>query len=237
MEARLEIPKSGPMLSRWSAILCGVAVALGVFLVVTSVWLVFVAGGYDFFFRNFDWFLLGTALGSAIVAGYVAGYVEDWRGAGVGVWNGLASWGLIVTAASVFVLPNFLRPLTASHTATGFLQGLDFQMMVVICCAFGGGFILAGVAASIGAAKRRPLYHITPESERRFFESLDDDRAPYAESTIGSRRDDDRAPLVTSSTTAGRRDDDRAPYVTDTESRGEDDAPIVDRTTNPPTTS
>jgi len=200
MEARLEIPKRGPMLSRWSAILCGVAVALGVFLVVTSVWLVFVAGGYDFFVRNFDWLLLGTALGSAVVAGYVAGYVEDWRGAGVGVWNGLASWGLIVTAASVFVLPNFLRPLTVSHQATGFLQGLDFQMMVVICCAFGGGFILAGISASIGAAKRRPLYHITPESERRFLESLDDDRAPIVTGTTESRAEDS-APVVTSTTT------------------------------------
>lgn len=172
MEARLEGPKRGPMLSRWSAILCGVAVALGTFMIATSVWLVFAAAGYDFFVNNFVWFILGTALGSAIVAGYVAGYVEDWRGAGMGVWNGLASWGLIVSIASVFVLPNFLRPLTVSHGATGFLRSLDFQMMVAVCCAFGGGFILAGISASFGAAKRRPLYHITPESEREFLESL-----------------------------------------------------------------
>jgi hypothetical protein len=183
MEARLEVPKRGPMLSRWSAILCGVAVALGTFMIATSVWLVFAAGGYDFFVHNFVWFVLGTALGSAIVAGYVAGYVEDWRGAGVGLWNGLASWGLMVSIASVFVLPNFLRPLTVSHQATGFLQGLDFQMMLAVCIAFGGGFILAGIAASFGAAKRRPLYHITPESERQFLESLDEERAPIVTST------------------------------------------------------
>ena len=176
MEERLQVPSRGPMLSRWSAILCGVAVALGTFMIVTSIWLVFAAAGYDFFVHNFVWFILGTALGSAIVAGYVAGYVEDWRGAGVGVWNGLASWGLIVSIASVFVLPNFLRPLTVSHGATGFLQRLDFQMMVAVCCAFGGGFILAGISASIGAAIRRPVYRITPEAERRFLESLDDAR-------------------------------------------------------------
>jgi hypothetical protein len=175
------------MLSRWSAILCGVAVALGTFMIATSVWLVFAAGGYDFFVHNFVWFILGTALGSAIVAGYVAGYVEDWRGAAAGVWNGLASWGLIVSIASVFVLPNFLRPLTASHGATGFLTGLDFQMMVAVCCAFGGGFILAGIAASIGAAVRRPVYRITPEAERRFLESLADSRSrDYASSTVGT---------------------------------------------------
>src|SRR5262249_27722923 len=74
------------------------------------------------------------------------------------------------------VLPNFLRPLTVSHGATGFLQSLDFQMMVAVCCAFGGGFILAGISASIGAAKRRPVYRITPEAGRRFFESLEDER-------------------------------------------------------------
>jgi len=174
MEARLEAPKRGPMLSRWSAILCGVAVALGLFMIVTSVWLVFAAGGYDFFVHNFVWFVLGTALGSAIVCGYVAGYVEDWRGAGVGVWNGLASWGLIVVIASVFVLPNFLRPLTVSHGAAGFLSSLDFQMMVAVCCAFGGGFILSGISASMGAAARRPLYRITPEAEEAFWASVAD---------------------------------------------------------------
>jgi hypothetical protein len=173
------------MLSRWSAILCGVAVAIGAFMIVTSVWLVFAAGGYNFFVHNFVWFILGTALGSAIVSGYVAGYVEDWRGAGVGVWNGLASWGLIVSIASVFVLPNFLRPLTVSHGATGFLSRLDFQMMVAVCCAFGGGFILAGISASIGAAIRRPVYRITPEAERRFLESLDESRSSDRGVTTG----------------------------------------------------
>ncbi len=174
MDARLEGPKRGPMLSRWSAILCGAAVALGTFLVVMTVWLVLVASGQNFFVRNLDWFILGTALASAIVAGYVAGYVEDWRGAGVGLWNGLASWGLIIVFASIFVLPNFLRPLTTSHTSTGFLTGLDFQMMVVVCCSFGGGLILSGFAASMAAATRRPngIYRITPEAERQFLEDL-----------------------------------------------------------------
>ena len=71
-------------------------------------------------------------------------------------------------------LSDFLRPLTASHTATGFLTGLDFQMMVVVCCSFGGGLILAGIAASSAAAARLPnsLYRITPEAERQFLEDL-----------------------------------------------------------------
>jgi len=182
MESRLEGPKRGPMLSRWSAILCGVAVALGTFMVATSVWLVLATGGYDFFAHNFTWFILGTALFSAIVSGYVAGYVEDWRGAGVGVWNGLASWGLIISIASVFVLPNFLRPLSTSHQAT-FLSSLDFQAMVAVCAAFGGGLILAGIAASMGAARRRPVFRITPEAEREFLESLDESRHAPPEMT------------------------------------------------------
>jgi hypothetical protein len=162
------------MLSRWGAILCGTAVGLGTFFVVMSVWLVMVAGGRDLFIRDLDWFILGTALFAAVITGYVAGYVEDWRGAGFGVWNGLASWGLIVVFASMFVLPNFLRPLTASHEASGFLQSLDFQMMVVVCCAFGGGLILAGIAGSIGAIARRPrsLYRLTDEDERQFLQDL-----------------------------------------------------------------
>jgi hypothetical protein len=165
-------PKHGPMLSRWSAILCGAVVALGVFLVVTTVWLVLVASGNSFVVRNLDWFILGTALGSAIVAGYVAGYVEDWRGRGVGVWNGLASWGLLIFVGSLFTLPNFLRPLTASPRAAGFPTALDYQMMVVVCSAFGGGLILAGIAASIAASRRRPdgLYRVSREAEKQFVE-------------------------------------------------------------------
>jgi hypothetical protein len=174
MDPQLKEQRYGLMLSRWSAILCGAAVALGTFLVVTMVWLVLVAAGHSFFSHNLDWFILGTALGSAIVAGFVAGYVEDWRSAGAGVFNGLASWGLIIVFSSVFVLPNFLRPMTRSHDAARFLAGLDFQMMVVVCCAFGGGLILAGISAAVGAAARRPesLYQITPEAERRFLEEL-----------------------------------------------------------------
>jgi hypothetical protein len=162
------------MLSRWSAILCGTAVALGTFLVVTMVWLVLVASGHSFFSRNLDWFILGTALGAAIVAGFVAGYVEDWRSASAGLFNGLAAWGLIIVFSSVFVLPNFLRPMTRSHDAARFLAGLDYQMMVVLCCAYGGGLILAGISASFGAKARRPasLYQITPEAERKFLEDL-----------------------------------------------------------------
>ena len=188
MDARLEGPKRGPMLSRWSAILCGSAVALASFLVVMSVWLVFVASGFNFFLHNFDWFILGTALFSAIVAGWVAGYVEDWRGAGVGLWNGLASWALIIAIGSVFTLPNFLRPLTAAHASNTALTGLDYTMMVVVCCAFGGGLILAGVSASMAAAARRPnsLYRITPEAERQFLEDLNATelhRAPFGTAT------------------------------------------------------
>ena len=105
MNSRIEGPKRGPMLSRWSAILCGAAVALGSFFVVMTVWLVLVAGHHEFFVRDLDWFILGTALFSALVAGYVAGYVEDWGGAGVGLWNGLAAWGLIIVFGSMMIRP------------------------------------------------------------------------------------------------------------------------------------
>ena len=227
MEERLDVPSRGPMLSRWSAILCGVAVALGTFLIATSVWLVFASAGYDFFVHNFVWFILGTALGSAIVSGFVAGYVEDWRGAAAGVWNGLASWGLIVSIASVFVLPNFLRPLTASHGATGFLRSLDFQMMVAVCCAFGGGFILAGIAASIGAAVRRPVYRITPEAERRFFESLvEDSRSEDVYATRGVSRSSRE---VAAGSTVGDRGGVAASPTVDTGNRDQGDRDYGDR--------
>jgi hypothetical protein len=153
------------MLSRWSAILCGATVALAVFIVVMTVWMVVVASGNNFFQNNLDWFILGTALGSAIVAGYVAGYVEDWRGAGAGLWNGLASWGLLIAIGSLFVLPNFLRPLTVSQNASASLRSLDYRMMLVVCISFGGGLILAGITASIAARFRRPEHAVGAQIE------------------------------------------------------------------------
>jgi hypothetical protein len=182
MDARFEGPRRGPMLSRWSAILSGAAVGTGAFLAVMSFWLIWVADGNDFFIRDLDWFILGTALFAAVVAGYVAGYVEDWRGAGVGMWNGIASWALIVALATPFVLPNFLRPLTQSRPrATPLLATLDTQMMVVICASFAGGMVLATLAAAISAASRRSnrLFRITPDAERQFLDEIS--RVEHAE--------------------------------------------------------
>jgi hypothetical protein len=175
MDMRLEGPKRGPMLSRWSAILSGAVVGLGAFFAVMAFWLIWVADGRDFFVRQLDWFVLGTALFASVVTGYVAGYVEDWRGAGVGMWNGIASWALLVGVASLFVFPNFLRPLTQSRpNATPLLAALDTQMMVVIFASFAGGMILAGIAARISAASRRSsrLFRITPQAERQFLEDI-----------------------------------------------------------------
>jgi hypothetical protein len=163
------------MLSRWSAILSGAAVGAGTFLAVMSFWLIWVADGRDFFVRDLEWFVLGTALFAALVAGYVAGYVEDWRGAGVGMWNGIASWALLVALASPFVLPNFLRPLAQSRPeATPLFTTLDTQMMVVICASFAGGMILSGIGAALSAASRRSsrLFRITPEAERQFLDDI-----------------------------------------------------------------
>jgi hypothetical protein len=184
MAMRVEGPKRGPMLSRWSAILSGAAVGLGAFFAVMTFWLIFVADGRGFFVRNLDWFVLGTALFAAAVTGYVAGYVEDWRGAGVGMWNGIASWALIIVGASMFVLPNFLRPLTASrNNGAPLVAALDTQTMIVICIAFLGGVILAGSAAAWSASSRRSkrLFRITPQAEREFLDEIT--RARFEEVT------------------------------------------------------
>jgi hypothetical protein len=173
---RFDGPKRGPMLSRWSAILSGAATGTATFVTVMAFWLIWVADGHEFITRNLDWFVLGTALFSAAVAGYVAGYVEDWRGAGVGMWNGLASWALMVALATPFVLPNFLRPLAQSRpsAATPLLATLDTQMMVATCISFAGGAILASLAARMSAASRRSnrLFRITPDAERQFLAEI-----------------------------------------------------------------
>jgi hypothetical protein len=175
MMEMLEGAKRGPMLSRWSAILTGAVVGIGVFFAVMTFWLIWVADNRAFFVRDLDWFVLGTALFAALVSGYVAGYVEDWRGAGVGMWNGVASWALVIALSAPFVLPNFLRPLSQTRpAATPVLATLDRNMMIVICASFAGGLILSGVAAAMSAASRRSnaLFRITPEAERQFLQEI-----------------------------------------------------------------
>ena len=109
MDAQLlEGPKRGPMLSRWSAVLSGAAVAFGVFFSIMLLW-AWLATFSTFFGNNLHWFGLGTALFAALACGYVAGYVEDWRGAGVGMWNGIVAWGVVLTITTAFALPTFER--------------------------------------------------------------------------------------------------------------------------------
>jgi hypothetical protein len=174
MQMRMEGPKRGPLLSRWSAILSGAVIGLASFFAVMAFWLIWVADGRDYFVRNLDWFVLGSALFAAAVTGYVAGYVEDWRGAGVGMWNGIASWAVLVALASVFVFPNFLRPLMENRAGALPLVALDTQMMVAVFIAFVGGAILAGAAAALSASSRRSkrLFRITPEAERQFLDEI-----------------------------------------------------------------
>ena len=54
-------------------------------------------------------------------------------------------------------------------------------MMVVVCCSFGDGLILAALAASIAAAARRPnsLFRITAHAECQFLDDLNATATPY----------------------------------------------------------
>ena len=181
----LEGPKRGPMLSRWSAVLSGAAVAFGTFFSLMLLWL-WLATYSSFFGDNLHWFSLGTALFAALCCGYVAGYVEDWRGRGVGMWNGMTSWGVVLTISTAFALPFFLNSL-GTGTPAHRLAALDSATLLSFFVSYLGGMILAGIAGAYGAAARRPnsLFRITPEAERQFLADLSRQpaEATYAEVT------------------------------------------------------
>jgi hypothetical protein len=179
----LEGPKRGPMLSRWSAVLSGAAVAFGTFFSLMLLW-IYLATYQSFFGRDLQWFALGSALFAALACGYVAGYVEDWRGAGVGMWNGITAWCVVLTLTTLVALPIFLNALGPGTPAQRF-RALDSATMLTFFVSYLGGIILAGLAASYGAAARRPdsLFRITPEAERQFLTDLSRPRVthPYTE--------------------------------------------------------
>jgi hypothetical protein len=154
------------------AVLSGAAVAFGIFFSLMLLW-VWLATYSSFFGDNLHWFSLGSALFAALTCGYVAGCVEDWRGAGVGMWNGVTSWGVVLTIATAFSLPFFLSSL-GTGTPAHRLAALDSATLLSFFVSYLGGMILAGIAASYGAAAPRPnsLFRITPEAERQFLSDL-----------------------------------------------------------------
>lgn len=107
-----------PNLIRWGAVFAGTVISLGVFAMMSALWLAIAYSDTDasgWVSGNLPWFLGATAVGALLLAGVLAGYLSGVRGAGAGLMNGLTAWGLLFVASVLTVVPG----LTAITTNLG----------------------------------------------------------------------------------------------------------------------
>lgn len=97
-----------PNLVRWGAVFSGTVISLGVFAMLSSLWVAIAYSDADssgLVTGNLSWFLGGTAVGALLLAGLLAGYLSGVRGAAAGLMNGLTAWGVLFVASLVTVVP------------------------------------------------------------------------------------------------------------------------------------
>jgi hypothetical protein len=156
----LRSESDGPALIRWAAIFGGAVLGLAFLTLLTSLWLALAyASGVEVIRANLEWYVGGSAVGSLFVAGILTGYISGVRGAGTGMLNGWALWGLllIVTVAvgvpSILNLFNLGRAATDAATSVAGL-GTDTALWASFWT-LAGGFVAAGLGGAIGGALSR----------------------------------------------------------------------------------
>ncbi len=114
MSKHLAVPEGGlvapqrPQLVRWGSVFSGTVIGLATFALLDSLWLALSFGSHDsVVYSNLSWWIAGTAIFCIFLAGLIAGVSSGARGLGPGSVSGLTTWGLVVIAVGVIVLPTF----------------------------------------------------------------------------------------------------------------------------------
>ncbi len=107
-EANWVWPAAGPQLVRWGSVFAGTIIAIGVFVLLSSLWLALSFANHDsVVYNNLSWWIGGTAVFCMFLAGLVAGLTSGARGAGAGSLTALTTWGLVAIAVAVVAVPTF----------------------------------------------------------------------------------------------------------------------------------
>jgi hypothetical protein len=150
----------GPALIRWSAIFGGAVLGLAFLTLLTALWLALAyASGVDVIRTNLEWYVGGSAVGSLFLAGILTGYVSGVRGAGTGMLNGWALWGLLLIVTVSVGVPSILNLFNlgrvATEAATGVAAlGTDTALWASFWT-LSGGFVAAGLGGAIGGSLSR----------------------------------------------------------------------------------
>jgi len=78
------------------------------FALLDALWLALSFGSHDsVVYSNLSWWIAGTAIFCIFIAGLIAGLSSSARGLSAGSVSGLTTWGLVVIAVGVVVIPTF----------------------------------------------------------------------------------------------------------------------------------
>jgi hypothetical protein len=107
-EARWVQPTSGPQLVRWGSVFAGTVIAIGVFILLSALWLALSFANHDsVVYNNLAWWIGGTAIFCMFLAGLIAGLSSGARGFGAGSAGALTTWALVAMAVVLVVVPTF----------------------------------------------------------------------------------------------------------------------------------
>jgi hypothetical protein len=146
---------------RWGPVAAGTVIGLGVFQLLTILWLAAAADGGAAIAPNLSWYLVGSAGFSLFVAGVVAGNLAGVHTPAAGVVNGLTAWGLLFVLATVTAVPSGVNP-AASLGAGGAILGGPANGQAVTTSLWAtfwallAGLVLAAFGGLLGGLLRRP---------------------------------------------------------------------------------
>ena len=104
---------------RWGAVVAGAAIAVGLMILVSALWLALAfESNVTFVADELEWFTAGTAVVALFVGGYVAGRWSGVPGAGPGLVQGLTMWALVLIASLAIGIPSILNVLAIGRVAT-----------------------------------------------------------------------------------------------------------------------
>ena len=153
-----------PDVVRWTAVIAGVVIGLGVFALLNALWwAIEYSAGNGWVSHNLAWLLGGSAAFSLLLAGLIAGV----RGALAGLINGATAWGLLFLLSLTEIIPggvNLTSKLRVGveqgATTVGWYPGVGgrFTVTSTLWTPFWSllvGLVLAVIGGIVGGRLRR----------------------------------------------------------------------------------
>src|SRR5579863_6514434 len=134
MSKHLAVPEAGlvmaqrPQLVRWGGVFSGTVIGVATFALLDALWLALSFGSHEsVVYSNLSWWIAGTAIFCIFIAGLIAGLSSGARGLDAGSVSGLTTWGLVVIAVGVVVVPTFaIGHIPNTVTVSGTVYSINY---------------------------------------------------------------------------------------------------------------